>query len=963
MPNSEVTGAADAAKDETPERDFPQQFVTLRGVRTHNLKGIDCKIPHGQLTVISGVSGSGKSSLAFDTLYAEGQRRYTESLSTYARQFLQRMERPPVEAVKNIQPALALRQKNDVSNARSTVGTITEVDDHLQFVYTHIGETTCPKCGTLVGRDTVPGVVSAIEAMDDGTRLILVAQADGGESQHRHAVLKHLVQEGYRRLLIDGETLDITESDIESLLDRTSFPVIIDRLVVRDDEEMRFSEAIEAAFALGNGRVEVYFYDDLERDPLIFDRAFRCNGCGRDFIEPQPALFSFNSSLGACDTCSGFGKVMGVDFKKVIPNTRLTLKEGAIACLETPAYRKDRSKLFDACRDREIPLDVAFEKLDPAEQDFVIEGGKRGKDGKSGKKHKGVRGFFKSLKKKQYKTHVRIMLARYRGYDRCPDCKGARLNASARNVRVAGVSIGDIWQMRLSEAKTYFEKLKLPDDQYARVATLLDEITHRLDYLNEIGCGYLRLDRQSRTLSGGEMQRIHLTSSLGRALTDTLYVLDEPTAGMHASDTDKLMQVLYDLRDLDNTVVVVEHDPEVIEGADYVIEIGPGGGEQGGELLFSGPIGDFRDRSTVTSQALDERKELARSAAAADLGRDASKARGFVRIVGAREHNLDDITVEIPYGRLTAVTGLSGSGKSTLCEKVLYQGWKAMKGQGGTDAGAHDALEGLDRFDEVVLMDQAAVGRSSRSNSLSYTGAFDAVRKLFAASRDAKHAGLGVGDFSFNTAGGRCEACNGKGTITVEMHFMADIEVICEDCQGKRYGRRVLGVEYEGKNIADIFEMTIAEGVEFFRHKRALMRKLQPLVDVGLGYLRMGQTTATLSGGEAQRLKLATYIADGRKRGDTKPVLFIFDEPTVGLHMLDISTLLSSLRKLVDLGHTVVVIEHNIDFIAQCDHVLDLGPGAGPAGGKLVAAGAPAEVAQVEASVTGRYLAELLDAN
>ncbi|AWV89235.1 excinuclease ABC subunit A [Bradymonas sediminis] len=962
MPNTEVTPAVDSAESEAIESDLPQQYVTLRGVRTHNLKGIDCKIPHGKLTVISGVSGSGKSSLAFDTLYAEGQRRYTESLSTYARQFLQRMERPPVEAVKNIQPALALRQKNDVSNARSTVGTITEVDDHLQLVYTHIGETICPTCETLVGRDTVPGVVTAIEGMDDGTRLILVAQADGGENKHRHAVLKHLVQEGYRRLLIDGEMVDITESDIESLLDREAFPVIIDRIVVRKDEEMRFAEAVEAAFALGNGRLEVHFYDDMERAPLIFDRAFRCNGCGTDFIEPQPALFSFNSSLGACDTCSGFGKVMGVDFKKVIPNTRLTLKEGVIACLETPAYRKDRSELFDACRDREIPLDVPFEKLDAAAQDFIIEGGKRSKNGKTGKKYKGVRGFFEALKKKQYKTHVRIMLARYRGYDRCPDCKGARLNASARNVRVAGKAIGDLWQMRLSEAKTYFDELELPDDQFARVETLLDEIEHRLAYLNEIGCGYLRLDRQSRTLSGGEMQRIHLTASLGRALTDTLYVLDEPTAGMHASDTDKLMQVLYDLRDLDNTVVVVEHDPEVIEGADYIIEIGPGGGEQGGELLFSGPIKEFRERETITSEALLERQALARAAAATALGRK-KQPKDYVRIVGAREHNLADLTVEIPCGQLTAVTGLSGSGKSTLCERVLYQGWKAMKGQGGTDAGAHDALEGLERFDDVVLMDQAAVGRSSRSNSLSYTGAFDAVRKLFAATRAAKQIGLTVGDFSFNTAGGRCETCNGAGTITVEMHFMADIEVTCEDCQGKRYGRRVLDVEYRGKNIADIFDMTVAEGVEFFRETRSLLRKLEPLVDVGLGYLRMGQTTATLSGGEAQRLKLATYIADGRKRGDTKPVLFIFDEPTVGLHMLDISTLLSSLKKLVDLGHTVIVIEHNIDFIAQCDHIIDLGPGAGPAGGQLVATGTPREVANTKESVTGRYLAELLDAN
>jgi excinuclease ABC subunit A len=949
--------AKSSAEPHAADAESPQQFVSLRGVRTHNLKGVDCEIPHGKLTVISGVSGSGKSSLAFDTLYAEGQRRYTESLSTYARQFLQRMERPPVESVKNIQPALALRQKNEVSNARSTVGTITEIDDHLQLVYTHIGETTCPDCQTPVRRDTVPGVVSAFEALEDGTRLIVVAEADGGDEQHRHAVLKHLVQEGYRRLFIDRETVDITESDIDHLLDLSAFPVVIDRLVVREGEQMRISEAIEAGFALGSGRIEVYFYDDLERRPLVFDRAFRCNGCGTDFIEPQPALFSFNSSLGACEECSGFGKVMGIDFKKVIPNPRLSLKQGAIACLETPKYHRNRNELFDACKDRGIPFDLPFNQLAPEAQEFIKEGGERSPGGKKGKKYKGVRGFFDSLKSKQYKTHVRIMLARYRGYDRCPECKGARLNASARNVRVAGKSIGDIWQMRLSEAERYFDDLRLPDDQQTRVETLLDEIRHRLDYLNEIGCGYLQLDRQSRTLSGGEMQRIHLTTSLGRALTDTLYVLDEPTAGMHARDTDKLMEVLYDLRDLDNTVVVVEHDPEVIEGADYVIEIGPGGGEQGGEILFAGPIEAFRGKKTLTSRALDARRDLATAASLANM--TSAEPAGFVRIVGAREHNLNDLTVEIPYGRLSAVTGVSGSGKSTLCEDVLYKGWKAMKGQGGADAGAADALEGLERFDDVVLMDQSAVGRSTRSNSLSYTGAFDDVRKLFAGTRAAKLAGLGVGDFSFNTAGGRCENCQGTGTITVEMHFMADIEVQCEECHGKRYGRRVLEIEYQGKNIADIFEMTVAEGVEFFRQRKPLVRKLGPLCDVGLGYLRMGQTTATLSGGEAQRLKLATYIADGRKRGDTKPVLFIFDEPTVGLHLLDVTTLLGALRKLVDLGHTVVVIEHNIDFIAQCDHVLDLGPGAGPDGGRIVAAGSPAEVAKCAESSTGRYLAEL----
>jgi excinuclease ABC subunit A len=924
------------------------ETVSLRGVRTHNLKGIDCDIPHGKLTVINGVSGSGKSSLAFDTLYAEGQRRYTESLSTYARQFLQRMERPPVESVKNIQPALALRQKNEVSNARSTVGTITEVDDHLQLLYTHIGETTCPKCNIAVVRDTVPGVVSEIESFEEGTRLIIVAESEAPQEEHRHAVLKHLVQEGYRRLFIDGETIDITETDIESLLDRDAFPVVIDRIKVREGEGMRISEAVEAGFGLGKGRIEVYFYDDLDRAPVVFDRAFRCNSCGTDFVEPQPALFSFNSSLGACDECSGFGKVMGIDFKKVIPNPGLSLDEGAIACFETPKYKKHRRKLLELCKERGTPVDVPFFKLPEEDQDFIKEGGKVGR-----KRWKGVRGFFNSLKSKQYKTHVRIFLARYRGYDRCPECKGSRLNQSARNVTVHGKAISDIWQMRIEVAREYFNELDLPPELYARVATLIEEIRHRLNYLDTIGCGYLSLDRQSRTLSGGEMQRIHLTTSLGRALTDTLYVLDEPTAGMHARDTDNLMEVLYELRDLGNTVVVVEHDPEVIEGADYVIEIGPRGGEQGGEIMFAGPIEEFHAQETLTSSTLARRRGV-------QIDPKTAKPSGHVRIVGAREHNLDDLTVELPYERLSVVTGVSGSGKSTLCEDILYNGWKALQGRGGVEAGAVGKLEGLDVFDDVVLMDQSAVGRSNRSNALSYTGAFDDVRKIYAGTRQAKVSGLSIGDFSFNTPGGRCEKCQGTGTITVEMHFMADIEVTCEECDGQRYGRRVLDVEYGGKNIADVFEMTVDEAIEFFHKREPLVRKLQPLIDVGLGYLRLGQTTATLSGGEAQRLKLATYIADGRKRGDTKPVLFIFDEPTVGLHMLDVETLVDAMHQLVDHGHTVVVIEHNIDFIAQCDHVVDLGPGAGPAGGKLVAEGTPAEVAQYEGSYTGKYLAELL---
>ena len=918
----------------------------LRGVRTHNLEEIDVDIPQNAFTAVTGVSGSGKSSLAFDTMYAEGQRRYTESLSTYARQFLRRMERPPVDEVRHIEPAVALKQKNEVNNARSTVGTVTEIDDHLQLLYAHIGETTCSSCDRKVRRDTPEATADRLRELDEGTRLVVVSEVDAGDEDHRGAILEQLVQEGYRRMYLDGETRDIDESDFDEVIDRETFPVVVDRLAIRGDDDMRLSEAVEAGFQLGNGQIAVHMHDAADEEPLTFDRRFRCNGCGRQFIEPKPVLFSFNGSLGACEECEGFGKVMGIDFSKVIPNESLSLKEGAIAPFANSdkygSYQKD---LLQACTKEGIPIDIPFGSLEDEHREYVIEGGVG---------WMGVRDFFDELRTQRHKTYVRIFLARYRGYDRCPECGGTRLTDEARNVRVGGHAISDFWQMRIEEARERFDELQLPDEKRERVEPLLAEIRHRLRYLDTIGLGYMSLGRQSRTLSGGEMQRIHLTASLGRALTDTLYVLDEPTSGMHAVDTNRLLEVVYHLRDLGNTVVVVEHDPEIIEGADYVVELGPGGGDQGGELLFAGPIEEFRERDTLTSRALAERRGM-------EPNPTTGEPSGHVGIVGANEFNLANINVDFPKNRLSVVSGVSGSGKSTLCEKVLFNGWKQQKGEGGVEAGAVRELNGLEDYDEVVLMDQSALGRSTRSNCLTYSGAYDGVRRLFAKTRQAKLAGLSMGDFSFNTPGGRCEECEGTGTKTVEMHFLADIEIPCDECDGKRFNSQVLSAEYRGKSVADVFEMTVDEAIEFFEDYDSVARKLEPLRDVGLGYLSVGQTTATLSGGEAQRLKLASYIAEGRKRGDDEPILFIFDEPTVGLHLFDIETLVSALRQLVDLGHTVVVIEHDIDFIAQCDWVVDLGPGAGPRGGQVVATGTPAEVAEVDDSVTGRYLAELLD--
>lgn len=919
-----------------------EPHIELRGVHTHNLKGIDCDFPQGQLTVVTGLSGSGKSSLAFDTLYAEGQRRYTESLSTYARQFLQQLERPPVDFVRHIQPAIALKQHNEVNNARSTVGTVTEIDDHLQLLFTHQGVMHCSKCGHVVSRDSVASGLDAIlESYDEGTRLLLVSEVEALDPDFRAAVLKQLVQEGYRRLYIDHEVIEIEEIDIESVLDRERFPVVVDRVIVKQEERMRLSEGLDNCFSLGRGRALVYKHRESE-EARVFDQAFRCSHCGQDAIEPQPALFSFNSSLGACPTCTGFGKTVGLDFKKVIPNGNMTLSRGAIAPFETPKYKRQKEGMLRMCMKEGIPVDVPFRRLDKAHQRLIKEGGKG---------WGGIRKFFKTLEQKQYKTHVRVLLARYRGYDDCPECLGARLGPNARQVTIHERTISDLWDMRLEELLVFFDET--PWDEYAmsQVKVLIEEITHRLTYLGTVGLGYLTLSRQSRTLSGGEMQRIHLTTSLGRALTDTLYVLDEPTAGLHAVDSQKLLDVLYRLRDLGNTVVVVEHDPEIIEGADYVIEIGPLSGERGGDLVFAGTLAEFREQDTLTAQALKERTQVKSTAP------DGVPDEG-IRIVNAREHNLDDLTVVFPYKALTVLTGVSGSGKSTLLHRTLYNGWRRLKGQGGVDAGAVESLEGLDDFDDVVLMSQGAIGRSSRSNAMSYTKAYDDVRKIMSQTEAAQLVGLTMGDFSFNTPGGRCENCQGAGTMTIEMHFMADVEIMCPECEGKRFTKRVLDVAYQGKNIDDILSMTVAESLEFFAQHKPLRRKLQPLADVGLGYLRLGQPTTTLSGGEAQRLKLATYIGQGSKSksASIKPVLFIFDEPTVGLHMRDVDVLLDALRQLVNLGHTVLVIEHNTDFIARCDHVVDLGPGAGPQGGRLVAQGSPLEVSRIEGSLTGKSL-------
>ncbi|MEZ4460382.1 MAG: excinuclease ABC subunit UvrA [bacterium] len=921
------------------------QFTTLRGVRTHNLKNVSCDIPIGKLTIVTGVSGSGKSSLAFDTLYAEGQRRYTESLSTYARQFLQRMQKPPFDSLQDVQPAVALRQKNEVTNARSTVSTVTELDDHFGLLFTHAGRTSCPNCGHNVRRDTVGSVCADLLKWEEATRIIVVAEVVVQDPEHAPAILRQLISDGFRRFYVDGEAVDVAEEDVERMLDRTTFPLVIDRLSISPSNRQRIAEALETGFGVGEGRVLIYKHDTQEQ--FVFDRAFRCNNCGQDLVEPQPALFSFNSSLGACPACNGYGRSIGLDFRKIIPNTGKSLMDGAIEPFASPKYSSHQRALLSACKRHGVAIDVPFKRLAESEQDFVRDGGQG---------WAGVRGFFEELKDEQYKVHVRVFLAKYRGFDDCVACRGSRLSQDARNTRVADKTIADVWKMRVEQARAFFRTIELSADESARVTTLLDEIQYRLDYLDEVGLGYLELGRPSRTLSGGEMQRIHLTTNLGRALTDTLYVLDEPTAGLHARDSQRLLSILCGLRDLGNTVVVVEHDPEIIEGGDHIVELGPGGGEKGGELVFEGTADVFRTADTRTRRALDRRIARPRGPSTV-VG-----TRGAIEVIGASEHNLENVTVSLPLGKLVAITGVSGSGKSTLMHEVLYNNFLKRTQGGAIEAGAVEKIDGFERVREMILMDQSAIGRSTRSNPLSYSGAYDDVRKLLADTPDAKKRGLMAGDFSFNTPGGRCETCQGLGTVTIEMHFMADIETVCEECQGRRFKAPVLETRFNGKNMTEIFELTIAEAVEFFGQQRPIRRKLSPLLDVGLGYLRLGQSTSTLSGGEAQRVKLASFIGQGKtKDAPTGSLVFIFDEPTIGLHLDDITVLLTALRQIVDQGDSVFVIEHNIDFIAECDHIIDLGPNAGPHGGRIVAQGAPSEVMEAPESVTGRYLKEFFE--
>jgi excinuclease ABC subunit A len=950
--------------------------IVVRGARTHNLKNVDVTIPPRSLVVMTGVSGSGKSSLAFDTIYAEGQRRYVESLSAYARQFLERMEKPDIDAIEGICPAIAIRQKNSIRNPRSTVGTTTEIHDYLRLLFARVGRTICRSCGREVVRETAEVVAGQLGRLAPGSRLLigfemplvssppltLEREADEDESAEGAAedervpqpalpglvdpiaeTLGALRRKGFGRLLVNGDTVQLEDVDPATLRDQPTLKVIIDRLKIDGDLRARLTDSVETAYTEGGGAAfAIQLTDDR---PILhrFSERFECRECDIQYEVPQPRLFSFNNPFGACPVCHGFGNIIELDMDLVVPDRSKSIQQNAIEPWSKPHYRAQLAELKRAGRSRGLRVDVPWSELTDEERTFVIEG--------DGAGYEGVKGFFRWLERKKYKVHVRVFLSRYRGYLTCPECQGARLRREARDVRVGGRTIDAVCSLTVREADRFFAELQLSEKDLAIAGKVLREIRKRLGFLRDVGLDYLTLDRLSSTLSGGESQRINLATSLGSALVDTLYVLDEPSIGLHSRDNERLIAILKQLRDQGNTVLVVEHDADMIRVADAVVDMGLGAGEQGGRVVFSGSFGGLlQEPRSLTAKYL--RDELAIPVPA--TRRRPTSQR--LRIVGACEHNLKEMDVEIPLGVLVCVTGVSGSGKSTLVHDVIYAALKRAKGDWDRRVGAHRKLDGAELVSDAVLVDQAPIGRTPRSNPVTYLKAFDPIRELFAATKDARSRGLTASHFSFNVPGGRCEACEGEGEVKVEMQFLADVFVPCEQCEGKRFKPQVLEVKYRGRSVDQVLEMTVREALTFFSSSPKVLRRLQVLDEIGLGYLRLGQPATTLSGGEAQRIKIAAHLSS--HTGDR--ILYILDEPTTGLHFDDIAKLLAACRKLLQAGHSLLVIEHNLDVIKTADWVIDLGPEGGEEGGRVVAAGTPEQIAQAEGSHTGRYLRDVL---
>jgi excinuclease ABC subunit A len=906
-----------------------EEKILLRQVRVHNLKNIDLDLPVGQLIVITGVSGSGKSSLAFDTLYAEGQRRYLESLSSYARQFLERLDKPDAELIEGIPPAIAIQQKATSKNPRSTVATVTEIYDFLRVLYARLGTIHCLKCGRPVKRETIDSMVETLWQLPSGSKIDITFLWPEGKK------LSELKKEGFSRIYQAGNILDLDEFQISSKddnQDKNQVEVLVDRLQLDPEDRERLVDSLEIGLKEGNGRVRVH---TEQGKTFIFSEHLECKFCGLVYEEPYPNLFSFNSPQGACPVCHGFGDLAVLDEDKIIPDKNKSLEEGAVEPWTKPASRGLFRELIREAKKRGIPTSVPFARLKPEHQKFILEGG----DG-----YYGVKGFFEWLESKKYKVQVRVMLSRYRKFIPCPVCQRTRLNEKALSVKIQGKSIGEFNALTVREAYKFLENLPLSPHERKIGERLIQEIKNRLKFLLEVGLDYLTLDRMTFTLSGGEAQRINLAAALSASLVGTLFILDEPSIGLHPRDNYRLVKILRSLQDIGNTVVIVEHDPDIIKEADYLVDLGPGAGEAGGQVIYSGPMKEFlKNSQSLTARYL--REELAIKIPA--LRRQASS---FLEIYRAHKHNLKDLNLKIPLGVFVCLTGVSGSGKSTLMDEVIYKGLKGESSEG------FERIAGGEKIDQVIRVDQSPLSTSPRSIPATYTKAMDGIREVFASTREARALGYKASHFSFNTTRGQCPDCQGAGFKEVEMQFLSDVILTCETCGGRRYRPEILEIKYQGKSIYDVLNMSVNEALYFFRHKPEITSRLLPLAEVGLGYLRLGQPTTTLSGGELQRIKLAYHLIHSK----SGRVLYLFDEPTIGLHLDDIRTLLNCFQKLIDRGHSLIVIEHNLEVIKSADYIIDLGPEGGEQGGYVVAAGTPEEVALTPGSITGSFLKKVL---
>nr|WP_322626441.1 excinuclease ABC subunit UvrA [uncultured Flavobacterium sp.] len=919
----------------------PKKNILIKGAALHNLKNVDVAIPRNKLVVVTGLSGSGKSSLAFDTLYAEGQRRYVESLSSYARQFLGRLDKPKVEYIKGIAPAIAIEQKVNTTNARSTVGTSTEIYDYLKLLFARVGRTYSPVSGREVKKHTVTDVVNEVKGFEENTRWLLLAPVHTEKGRTIEEKLGILLQQGFARILVDGETLRLDELTGVDLTNKEVL-LVVDRIVVKHEEEFynRLADAIQTAFYEGKG--EAFLQDVGTGNRLTFSNNFELDGVS--FVEPNVHLFSFNNPYGACPSCEGYGSIIGIDEDLVVPNTALSVYENAIFPWRGESMGWYRDQLVNNSHKFDFPVHKPYFQLSEKDRQLIWKGNSY---------FTGLNDFFADLEANNYKIQNRVMLSRYRGKTKCPDCKGKRLRPEANYVKVGGSTITDLVDLPIKNLVEFFNKLELNEYDTKVAKRLLIEINNRLRFLQEVGLDYLTLNRRSNTLSGGESQRINLATSLGSSLVGSMYILDEPSIGLHPKDTERLIKVLEVLRDLGNTVIVVEHDEDIMKMADMIIDIGPEAGSYGGELVAQGTFDEILKSDSLTAKYLNGELEIS-------VPKKRRKFKNHIDVIGARENNLKNIDVTFPLDCLTVITGVSGSGKSTLVKKILFPALQKELEGVGEKAGQFTELRGsYKHIKHIEYVDQNPIGRSSRSNPVTYIKAYDDIRDLFSKQKLAQARGYQSKHFSFNVDGGRCETCKGDGEVTIEMQFMADVHLVCETCGGKRFKKEILEITFQDKNIDDVLTMTIDDAVSFFgEHKQTkIMTKLQPLQDVGLGYVQLGQSSSTLSGGEAQRIKLASFLVKGATK---EKALFVFDEPTTGLHFHDIKKLLASFEALLDKGHSIIVIEHNLDLIKCADYIVDIGPEGGENGGHLIAFGTPEEVAKNKKSVTGEYLREKL---